>query len=152
MDTEHHLIVAHEVINIGNDRGQLAEMSTKAKAVLGAEKLAVVADRGYFSSEEILACDWAGITVTLPKPMTSTAKARGRFGKQDFCYIADEDVYICPAGERLRADMGRKLCGYVYRNPDGTLEDGNEYVAADVFDVHEFSVKQYSLRRLTKRR
>ena len=94
----------------------------------------------------------AGITVTLPKPMTSTAKARGRFGKQDFCYIADEDVYICPAGERLRADMGRKLCGYVYRNPDGTLEDGNEYVAADVFDVHEFSVKQYSLRRLTKRR
>ena len=93
MDTEHHLIVAHEVINIGNDRGQLAEMSTKAKAVLGAEKLAVVADRGYFSSEEILACDWAGITVTLPKPMTSTAKARGHFGKQDFRYLADEDVY-----------------------------------------------------------
>jgi transposase len=101
VDTEHHLIVAHDVINVGNDRAQLASISTKAKAVLEVETLDVVADRGYFSSEEILACDRAGITVTLPKPLTSGAKARGRFGKQDFRYLADEDVYICPAGERL---------------------------------------------------
>ncbi len=101
VDTEHHLIIAHEVINVGNDRGQLAEMSTKAKAVLGTEQLDVVADRGYFSSEEILACDRAGITVTLPKPQTSRAKAQGRFGKQDFRYLAEEDVYICPAHQRL---------------------------------------------------
>jgi len=101
VDTEHHLIVAHEVVNVGNDRAQLASISTKAKAVLEVETLEVVADRGYFSSEQILACDRAGITVTLPKPMTSTAKARGRFGKQDFRYLADDDVYICPAGERL---------------------------------------------------
>ena len=40
-------------------------------------------DRGYFNSEEIWACEEAGITVTLPKPMTSNAKAEGRFGKQD---------------------------------------------------------------------
>jgi TolB-like protein/cytochrome c-type biogenesis protein CcmH/NrfG len=38
--------------------------------------------------------------------------------------------------------MGRKLCGPVYKNPDGTPDDRNEYVAADVFDVHYFSVKQ----------
>ena len=101
VDTEHHLIVAHEVVNVGNDRAQLADMSKKAKVVLGVEKLDVVADRGYFDSEEILACDRAGITVTLPKPMTSWAKAQGRFGKQDFRYIADEDVYVCPADERL---------------------------------------------------
>jgi len=101
VDTEYHLIVAHDVINVGNDRAQLADISTKAKTALGVEKLDVVADRGYFDSEEILACDRAGITVTLPKPMTSSAKARGRFGKQDFRYVADEDVYICPAGERL---------------------------------------------------
>ena len=56
---------------------------------------------GYFNSEEILACEEAGITVTLPKPMTSNAKAEGRFGKQDFRYVADEDVYVCPAGEKL---------------------------------------------------
>ncbi len=115
VDTEHHLIVAHEVINVGNDRAQLAEMSKKAKAVLDTEKLAVVADRGYFDSEEILACDRAGITVTLPKPMTSYAKAQGRFGKQDFRYIADEDVYICPADERLTYRFTTKEHGRVLR-------------------------------------
>jgi hypothetical protein len=65
------------------------------------KRVDVVADRGYFSSEEILACDNAGITVTLPKPMTSGMIAKGRFGKQDFRYVADEDVYICPAGQTL---------------------------------------------------
>ena len=101
VDTEHHLIIAHEVVNVGNDRAQLADMSKKAKVVLGVEKLDVVADRGYFDSEEILACDRAGITVTLPKPMTSRAKAQGRFGKQDFRYLAEENVYVCPADQRL---------------------------------------------------
>lgn len=101
VDTEHHLIVTHEVTNSGSDRAQLANMGKQAKAVLQMETLEAVADRGYFNSAEILACDEAGITVTLPKPMTSGAKADGRFGKQDFVYIATEDVYRCPAGERL---------------------------------------------------
>jgi hypothetical protein len=61
----------------------------------------VVADRGYFSSPEILACHEAGITVTLPKLLTSGAKSEGRFGKQDFAYLPEEDAYRCPAGERL---------------------------------------------------
>ena len=101
VDTEHHLIVTHEVTNKGSDRSQLAVMAQQAKEVLDADELDVVADRGYFKSTEILACDQAGITVILPKPSTSTAKAEGRFGKQDFRYMADEDVYICPAGNRL---------------------------------------------------
>jgi len=102
VDTEHHLIVTHEVTNVGNDNAQLARMSKKAKATLGRDNLDVVADRGYFSSTEILACDQAGITVTLPKPQTSGSRAKGRFVKADFRYLADEDVYICPAGERLK--------------------------------------------------
>ena len=101
VETKHHLIIAHEVINEGTDRAQLSPMAKAAKAVLAVEKLDAVADRGYFSGEEILACDNAGVTVTLPKPMTSGMMARGRFGKQDFRYVADEDVYICPAGETL---------------------------------------------------
>jgi transposase len=101
VDTEHHLIVAHAVTNVGNDRAQLATMADKTKAALGVDKLEVVADRGYFNSLEILACETAGVTVTLPKPATSGAKAKGRFGKQDFRYLADEDVYVCPANERL---------------------------------------------------
>src|SRR5262245_60457492 len=88
VDTEHHLIITHEVTNVGTDRSQLAHVAKKTKATLGAESLDVVADRGYFNGEEILACEEAGITVTLPKPMTSNSKAEGRFGKQDFRYMA----------------------------------------------------------------
>src|SRR5262244_1557189 len=101
VDTEHHLIVAHEVTNSGSDRSQLANMAKQAKAVLQTEELAAVADRGYFNSPEILECAKAGITVTLPKPMTSGAKSQGRFGKQDFVYVPEKDVYRCPAGEQL---------------------------------------------------
>jgi hypothetical protein len=102
VDTEHHLIVTHEVTNVGSDRSQLARVAKKTKATLQTDALEAVADRGYFSGEEILACDQAGITVTLPKPMTSGAKSEGRFGKQDFVYLPEQDVYRCPAGERLK--------------------------------------------------
>jgi transposase len=101
VDTEHHLIVIHEVTNTGSDRSQLANIASQAKAVLGVDRLDAVADRGYFNSPEILACEQADITVTLPKPMTSGAKSEGRFGKQDFVYQSTEDVYRCPAGEKL---------------------------------------------------
>jgi len=101
VDTANHLIITHEVTNVGSDRAHLARKAKQSKATLEATSLDVIADRGYFSGEEILECDRDGITVTLPKPMTSNAKAEGRFGKQDFRYVTDEDVYICPAGERL---------------------------------------------------
>ena len=98
VDTGHHLIITHEVTNVGSDRAQLARVAKETKATLERANLDVIADRGYFSSEEILKCEQAGITVTLPKPMTSSPL---RFGKQDFRYMAKEDVYVCPAGERL---------------------------------------------------
>ena len=101
VDVKHHLIVAHEVTNVGTDRSQLSHMAKRTKAALKTDKLDVVADRGYFSGEEILACDKDGITVTLPKPMTSGSRAKSRFVTQDFVYLAEEDVYRCPAGERL---------------------------------------------------
>ena len=61
----------------------------------------MVADRGYFNGEEIRACEKAAITTFVPKPLTSGSKADGRFGKQDFVYIAQDDEYRCPAGQRL---------------------------------------------------
>lgn len=90
VDTEHHLTVTHYVTNVDNDRAQLARMAKKAKETLEVDKLEAVADRGYFNGEEILACEEAGVAVILPKPMTSGAKAEGRFGKQDFAYLPDE--------------------------------------------------------------
>jgi hypothetical protein len=118
VDTENHLIVAHEVTNVGSDRSQLASVAKEAKAALHTEKLDAVADRGYFNGEEILACEQAGITVTLPKPMTSGAKSEGRFGKQDFVYLPAEDAYRCPAGEKLTyrftaEEHGQKLRRYL---------------------------------------
>jgi transposase len=101
VDAKHHLIVAHEVTNVGNDRAQLASMAGQARNALGSGDLEVLADRGYFKGEEILACEQAGITPFVPKPLTSGAKAAGRFGKQDFVYLAEEDVYRCPAGQNL---------------------------------------------------
>jgi transposase len=101
VDTEHHQIVAHEVTTSGSDRAQLAPMSKLAKEVLGVEQLDVVADRGYFTSEQILECAEAGITVAVPKPQTSNNKVLGLFVKADFRYVPSEDLYICPADEAL---------------------------------------------------
>ena len=116
VDTEHHLIVTHEVTNSGSDRAQLANIAKQAKAVLKTETLDAVADRGYFSSPEILECHEAGIAVTLPKPMTSGAKSDGRYGKQDFVYLPQEDVYRCPAGEQLSYRFTNNEAGKMVRH------------------------------------
>jgi transposase len=100
VDAEHHLIVAHEVTNIGSDRGQLSAMAKKARDALGTEQMTALADRGYFNAPEILACEEAGIIPLVPKPLTSNSKAEGRFDKRDFTYDPDADEYECPAGER----------------------------------------------------
>ena len=101
VDTKHHLIVAHEVTHVGHDRDPLACMAEQAKSAIGTTELNVVADRGYFSSLQILKCHESGITAFVPKPMTSSAKADGRFNKTDFIYDAKADEYQCPAGQRL---------------------------------------------------
>lgn len=105
VDITHHLIVAHEVTNTGHDRGQLSGMAGQAKAEMGVETLDVLADRGYFAGEEILACEAIGVTPLMPKPLTSGAKADGRFGKQDFAYLPEQDVYRCPSGALLPRHM-----------------------------------------------
>lgn len=105
VEGEHHLIVAHEVVMTGSDRQQLTAMASKAKDAMGVEVLDVLADRGYFSGEEILACDGLGVTPFVPKPLTSGAKADGRFGKQDFVYLPDQNACRCPSGALLPHHM-----------------------------------------------
>lgn len=111
VDTRHHLIVAHEVTNVGNDRSQLANMAKQAQEATHCEDLSVLADRGYYNGEEILACDKAGITAYVPKTQTSNNQARGLFGKRDFIYIPEDDEYVCPAGERLPRRTTMKSTG-----------------------------------------
>jgi transposase len=100
VDAQNHLIVAHEVITEGIDRDQLSRVAEQAREATGVEHLTVVADRGYFKSEQILQCDQAGITPIVPKTLTSNSLAEGRFDKQDFIYIAADDEYRCPADQR----------------------------------------------------
>lgn len=100
VDTEHHMIIAHEVTNVGHDRAQLTAMATMGRDALGRKNMTVLADRGYFKGEEILRCTQEGITTLIPKPLTSNSKAAGRFDKRDFIYNAERDEYRCPAGER----------------------------------------------------
>ncbi len=101
VDAETHLIVAHEVTNQGHDRDLLTKMATQAKAALQREELHIIADKGYFSGVEILACHKAGITATVPRSDTSGARSKGRFVKADFAYEHENDVYRCPAGQAL---------------------------------------------------
>jgi transposase len=115
VDTKHHLIVAHEVTNVGSDRQQLFNMAEQAKAAIGTEKLDAVADRGYFRGQDLLACEQAQITTYLPKPQTSGNMAKGLFGKRDFIYKHKDDEYECPAGERLIYRFSREESGQLIR-------------------------------------
>ena len=111
VDSEHHLIVAHEVINTGIDRGQLSGMAIKAKEALHTERLEVVADRGYFEGEQLRACQTQQITAYVPRPQTSSNLAKGWYGKRDFIYKPEDDEYECPAGERLIYRFSRQERG-----------------------------------------
>jgi len=117
VDDKHHLIVTHEVTNIGNDRRQLSKMSKQARKVMEVDTLTVVADRGYYNGEELLSCDEAGITTYVPNSETSGALAAGRFNRSDFHYNAETDEYSCPAGDTLiwrmtTEEKGRTLHRY----------------------------------------
>ena len=117
VDTQHHLIIAHEVTNDPVDRQQLAPMAQKAQSVLKGQALTVLADRGYYSGEQILACELEGIATYVPKPATSNARAHGRFDRRQFIYSHVDDEYTCPAGERLPKRMatvenGKKMYRY----------------------------------------
>ena len=115
VDTKHHLVVAHEVTNVGHDRAQLSKMALAAREAMGTKRLKAIADRGYFNSPEIKACSDAGIKAYVPKPMTSNAKAEGRFSKADFVYIARDDEYQCPAGQRAIYRYTREESGLQIR-------------------------------------
>ncbi len=101
VEVKHHLIVAHEVTNLGYDRDALSMMAVAARNAMETDEIEAIADKGYYKSEEILACEVQGITPTVAKPLTSGAAAKGRFDRADFAYDADKDVYVCPAGEHL---------------------------------------------------
>ena len=105
VDAEHHLIVAHEVTNLGHDRTQLQPMALKAREATGCEAVTVLADRGYFNGEQVLACEGTGVAPVVPK--TLWPGERGLFTRQDFIFDAENDHYTCPAGAKLTKGAAR---------------------------------------------
>jgi len=101
VDTEHHLIVAHEVTNIVSDKVLLTKMTEQGQSAIGRKDIKVFADRGYFSGAEIMATEKLGATTYVPKPYTSGSKAAGRFGKHDFLYQPEDNSYQCPGGQKM---------------------------------------------------
>lgn len=123
VDAEHHLILAHDVTNVGSDRAQLAPMGEKAREASGHASITVLADRGYYSGDQIVACDGRGVDPIIPKTETSGGALRGRFTIQDFLYDRVHDRYTCPAGQLLTQAKKRSTRGpdpdFVrYRNLD----------------------------------
>jgi transposase len=137
VDSDNHLIVAHEVTNATTDRSQLASMAIKAKAALREETaeeetkeaaeeeakdaFTVVADAGYYKGEEIVACKNNGIKALVPKVDTSGKRAKGQYMRSDFIYDAKHDEYVCPARQRMTyrfstEDKGKKMRVYMTRH------------------------------------
>jgi transposase len=138
VDSDNHLIVAHEVTNATTDRSQLASMATKARAALSEETAAaeteeaaeeeeakdeftVVADAGYYKGEEIVECHEAGIKALVPKVDTSGKRAKGQYTRSDFIYDAEKKEYRCPAGQWMRysfsvEEKGKLLDVYMTRH------------------------------------
>ena len=117
VDAKHSLIVATEVTQTTSDLGALGTMALKAQEALGAEKLSVVADKGYYNGKEVLLCAEIGVTAYVAKPMTSANTALGLYGKERFRYDPQKNCYICPAGQELSYrfstnELGRAISYY----------------------------------------
>lgn len=115
VDTDHHLIVTHEVTNVGSDRRQLTRMAQSAKAVLQTDHLTVFADEGYYNGDELRFCEDNNITAYVPHSATSHNKAKGLFDRSEFHYIEKDDEYECPANERLTYRFTREEKGKLIR-------------------------------------
>jgi transposase len=117
VDAKHSLIVATEITNTTSDLGALGTMALKAQEALGAGKLSVVADKGYYNGKEVLLCDTIGVTAYVAKPLTSANTAQGLYGKESFKYDPHQNCYYCPAGKKLSYrfstnELGRAISYY----------------------------------------
>ena len=114
VDADSGLIIHHEVTDESDDRRQLYPMAHQTKAELGQEALDVLADGGYSNGEHLAACDAEDISVTLPNNRNNSNQGNG-YPRSAFTYDADQDCYICPAGERLTyKTVNRKEKRYMY--------------------------------------
>ena len=115
VDDEHKLIVAEDVVQDGNDSSQLEPMMTKASEATGSERLVGLADSGYFNGSQLKSCEEKGMEAYVPIPKQAARKGKdGRFDSDDFRYDAQDDTYVCPAGQRLVRGGSTSIRGRLY--------------------------------------
>jgi hypothetical protein len=102
VDSKYKLIVAQEVTNAGSNLGLLGPTALVAKEALGVETIQAVADKGYYQSEDLKACEQAGIETYVARPQRGPAVREGHFRKEEFAYDPARDVYHCPDGQELQ--------------------------------------------------
>jgi transposase len=108
VDDKHKLIVASEVVNDGNDTGQLHAIAVEAKQNLNVETLQATADVGYYNGETLRSCEADGIVAYVPEADKNNRLAKqGRFTLKDFVYDAEQNLYRCPGAAELRPMQGR---------------------------------------------
>jgi transposase len=159
VDAKHSLIIATEVTNTTSDSGALGTMAIKAQEALGAEKLSVVADKGYYNGKEVLLCDTIGVTAYVAKPLTSANTAQGLYGKESFKYDAYNNCYHCPAGRQLTyrfttEEKGRPISYYRARDckscplkPQCTRNKGNRSITRAAFEEAQEEMAERVARR-----
>jgi hypothetical protein len=133
-------------------------MGKRAKRVLDASTLTVVADAGYYEGQAIVDCYESGIQALVPKTNTSSSKSKGKYSKADFRYDAERNEYVCPAGERLTyrrdsVEEGKRLwvyerygCSSCALRPHCTTATSKRlkrWEHEDVLDKAEASLKQH---------
>jgi transposase len=102
VDTEHALIVAHDVVLDASDIRCLRPMAQAAKKAIDADSFKVVADAGYSNGEQIAHCEAAGMIPYVPVMRTvNNQGGGGLFGRADFHYDTDTDSYVCPGNKKL---------------------------------------------------
>src|SRR5262245_42841295 len=102
VDAKHKMIVEQAVSNDVLDMGLLQQTAEPARQILGVETINAVADKGYFRTEDIAACEQAGLTPYVPRPQRGAAVTNGFFRKDEFRYDAAQDAYVCPGGHELK--------------------------------------------------
>lgn len=120
VDSKHKMIVDFKVIQNPNDLGQLAEMSLRAKNILGVDKIETLADKGYYKIDDLVTCLENGITPFVAKQVHTSGTGIKEFNPDKFIYNKNEDIYLCPFGKRLYRWRTRKtkgqLIGHDYKN------------------------------------
>ena len=115
VDDKYKLIVAEDVVQDGNDTGQLEPMMTKAGEATGSEGLVGLADSGYCSGAQLKSCEEKGMDVYVPVPKRVARQCRDeQFGRDDFRYDAQDDTYVCPAGQQLVRSGSSSKNGKLY--------------------------------------